>query len=76
MSSEQPLAIRVSLLELQMERIVSDIESEKGTRMRANSEISVELKEIRDGQRKTDKIIWMMMGGLAVLNVALEFFHR
>jgi len=61
-------------MEIQMERIVSDIESEKGTRARINSDIYAKLEKIQDAQQQTNRILWMMLGGLMVLQIVLQFF--
>ena len=59
-----------------MERFVSELESEKGTRSRANADIHVHLDRIRDMQERTNRILYMMMGGLVVLQVGLQFFKH
>ena len=38
--SEKPIHERVTVLEVQVNRIVADIESEKGTRARANADLN------------------------------------
>jgi len=69
MASLFELESKVQLHELRLGRIESDIESEKGTRARANSEIIVELKEVRASQIKSDRLIYI---GIGVI-LALEF---
>ena len=59
-------------MEIQMERIVSDIESEKGTRTRINSDIYAKLEKIQDAQQQTNRILYMMLGGLMVLQIVLQ----
>ena len=54
--------VRLAVLEAQVARIVSDIESEKDTRSRVNSEIMSSLRAIDSAQRKTEKIIWFGVG--------------
>lgn len=65
--SADPIEVRLAILETQIERIVSDIESEKGTRARVNSDIIAQLHAIDTTQRKLEKMLWMGIGGLAVL---------
>jgi hypothetical protein len=76
MASEPTLPIRVSLLEQQINRIALDMSEEKEMRIRRNDAIDDKHEEIRDGQKKTDRILSMMMGGLAVLNVVIQFLHH
>ncbi len=59
-----------------MDRIVADIESEKGTRSRANSDILSEIRVIKLDQRKADKILYGAMGGLAVLQFVLSLWLK
>lgn len=68
--------VRIAILETQMGRIVSDIESEKDTRARVNSEIMESLRAIDSAQRKTEKIIWSGLGALAVLQFALSVIFK
>lgn len=63
---------RLALVEQQMERICSDIESEKGTRARVNTELNRRLDDIDAAQRKLERIIYMAAGGLAVLQFFLS----
>lgn len=62
------LSERIVILETQVHRIVSDIESEKGTRSRANSNLD-------DRLRKVERTIYLATGGLAVLNIILAWFR-
>lgn len=75
---------RVSKIEVQMERFIADIESEKGTRARVNGEITTRLSHIEDKQdqrgekfddrmRKLEVRVAMFMGGLAAIEIALKF---
>lgn len=68
--------IRVAVLETQMGRLVSDQESEKGTRSRANDMILSQLKEIVSDQRKIEKIVWTGIGGLAVLQFVIALLFK
>ena len=81
--NENSIPVRISILELQTARLVSDQESEKGTRARENirfheelSEIKQVQKELRQEQQKMAKILYMMGGGLVVLQVGLQFFKH
>ncbi len=81
---------RVVRLETQMARVLSDIDSEKGTRGRINDDFRRELEAIREGQtqyakenrseqEKTNKIVWMGLGGIATLQIVLgayQIFHK
>jgi hypothetical protein len=75
-SSELAVPIRIARMEIQIERICSDIESEKATRARVNSDIYSKLEKIQDGQDKTNRILYMMLGGLMVLQVVLQLVRR
>lgn len=70
------MEIRIAVLETQMGRIVSDIESEKETRARVNSDIMIALKEHSEAQSRTDKILYMGLGGLATLQFVLTLLHK
>lgn len=75
-SSDLPMPVRMARIEVQVERLVSDVESEKSTRSRVNSDIYEKLEKIRDAQEKTNRILYMMLGGLMVLQVILQFVRR
>lgn len=64
--------IKIIQLEKQVERLLSDATSEKGTRARVNSEFTRRLEAIESNQRKLERIIYMSMGGLAVLQYILS----
>lgn len=70
------LEAKVSVMEFQIGRIVSDIESEKETRARANEAIHRKLDSVTEGQNKTNWIVAMGVGGVMVVEVVLQFFHR
>lgn len=63
--------IKLTQLEAQIDRLVSDAESEKGTRARVNSDFTKRLDTIDENQRKLERIIYMGLGGLAVLQFLL-----
>ena len=69
------IAIKVVQMDKQIERLVSDAESEKDTRRRVNEGISNQLREIEERQRKQERIIYMGLGGLAVLQFLLSLKH-
>lgn len=73
---DNDIEVRLAVLETQMERVVSDQESEKATRARVNIDIMAQLREIASDQRKTDKIIWSGIGGLAVLQFAVAILFK
>lgn len=76
MSPEEQI-IKLTQLETQIDRFTSDLESEKATRSRVNSDIMSQLKEIISDQQKSDRIIYMGLGGLAVLQFVVAFvFHK
>lgn len=63
-------------METQMERILADLDSEKGTRARVNANLVEKLDLIDDRQRKMERIIWMGLGGLAVLQFAIPILFK
>lgn len=74
--TERPILERLLALELQVERLVSDQESEKRTRANANSIINQKLDTLDERGRKVERLIWMGLGGLAVLQVVAELVFR
>lgn len=74
--ADLPMPVRMARMEIQIERIVSDVESEKATRARVNSDIYDKLEKIRDAQEKTNRILYMMLGGLMVLQVVLQLMRH
>ena len=62
----------LNLHEQQLGRLLSDIESEKGTRARLNAEFTRRLDAIDASQRKLERIIYMAAGGLAVLQYLIS----
>lgn len=71
--SDASIHQRVTRIEIQMERYTSELESEKASRARVNSDVYAKLDRISEKQDQTNRIIWMMLGGLAVLQVVLQF---
>lgn len=77
MSSAPPtVEAKLAVMRVQIERMVSDIESEKETRARANEAIHRKLDSVTEGQNKTNWIVAMGVGGVMVVEVVLQFFHR
>lgn len=66
------ISIRMTKAEMQIERLVSDAISEKGTRARVNTDIYAKLEKIQDAQERTNRILYMMLGGLMVLQIVLQ----
>ena len=73
---EKTLTTRVTVIETQLERIVSDIESEKGTRSRINSEHDRKVDALTTAQDRTNRILYSMLGGFAVIQVLLQFIRK
>lgn len=71
--SDASIQNRVGRLEIQMERYTSELESEKRTRSQVNADIYAKLDRISEKQDQTNRIIWMMLGGLGVLQVVIQF---
>jgi hypothetical protein len=72
----EDLEVRVAILETQIGRISSDIESEKGTRARINDRIMESLSTIDAAQRKTEKILWTGLGALGVLQFVIPLLFK
>lgn len=64
----------VALHDQQLKRIVSDVESEKRTRANVNSNIIARLDVQDERQRKSDRYIYIGLGGVAVLECVLMAF--
>lgn len=60
----------------QIERMVSDIESEKRTRANVNSDFKKDLNDIREAQKRSDKILWSGLGAIWLLQIVVPFFHK
>lgn len=60
---------RLIRLETQIERLVSDAESEKDTRARENARINQEIGGIRESLNATNKLAYIGMG----IMLALQF---
>jgi hypothetical protein len=58
----------------QLKRIISDQESEKGTRSRVNGELDKKLDSIYGRLNKQDKLLYAILGGIAVANTLIIIF--
>ncbi len=78
---------RMMAIEVQMERFLTDIEREEEARELATRTLSDKLdrmaenqeranQEFREQQNRTNRIIWMMVGGLTVFQVVLQFIKH
>lgn len=67
---------RVTALEVQVSRIVSDIESEKDTRARANRDVVSELKSIDERLRSIERKAAMLIGAFAIGELILRLFVK
>ena len=60
-----------------MDRYTSELESEKGTRARVNQDMFSRIEslrtEFREAQDKTNRILYMMIGGLTALQIVFQF---
>lgn len=63
-------------LETQMGRLVSDAQSEKGTRSRSNDRIDKRFDGMEKRLRYVERNMYIAMGGLAVLEISLRFVWR
>lgn len=75
--NDKSIPTRLSLLELQMDRYSSEIENDKRTMDRVNSDMFSRIEtlrsEFREAQDKTNRILYMMVGGLTALQIVLQF---
>lgn len=65
--AENSIHERVTVLEVRVNRIVADIESEKGTRARANAEHDVRLRAV-------ERAMYVGIGAIALLQIGLGVF--
>lgn len=75
-SADKSSDVRLSLLELEVNRVKQDFESEKDERARTNADMYGKLEKISEKQDGTNRILWMMAGGLVVLQIGLRFFKH
>jgi hypothetical protein len=75
--SDDSIAVKVARMEMQLLRYSSDLESEKRTRADTNSDLTRRMEslrnEFREAQEKTNRILYMLIGGLTALQVVLQF---
>jgi hypothetical protein len=67
---------RFCTLESQVKRLVSDAESEKGTRQRANMEISANFEKINRRLTAIERVLWMAFGVLLTLEVGMRVIWK
>jgi hypothetical protein len=74
---DDSLFVKVARMEMQLLRYSSDLESEKRTRSDANSDLRRLVEslrnEFREAQEKTNRILYMLIGGLTALQLVLQF---
>ncbi len=69
-------ASRLVRLETQMERLVSDAESEKDTRARVNTEFARRFDELEKRVRSLENKLWIASGGITVAVFVANFLFR
>ncbi len=67
---------RIAKLEIQVERFVSDAESEKDTRRRTNSAIFEKFDLFEERLRKIEKNIWLATGAIGVIVFLVNFWAK
>ncbi len=67
---ERVVAVQAS----QLNRFISDLESEKGTRARVNTEMMDRFDRFDERQRRSEKFQSLMIGGLGVIQFATMTF--
>lgn len=70
------MAERVTRLETQMARFISDAESEKGTRQRANASLFEHLADLEAKMFKVNRHIWIATGAVGTLVFVLNFLVK
>ena len=66
---------RVRALEIQMHRVVSDAESEKLNRRDKHVELRDWLMSLERRLRNMERIVWLILGGLTVIEFLTKFLH-
>ncbi len=64
----ESISQRVAILEIQMKRLVADVESEKEARERANAELEPRLRSL---EQAVVKIVALGVGALGLLQIIL-----
>lgn len=67
---------RLATVEAQVARLVSDAQSEKGTRSRSNDRIDKRFDEVEKRLRCVERNMYIAMGGLGALEIGLRFVWR
>ena len=65
---------RLTALESQSKRFISDVESEKDTRKRANAEISHNFEKINRRLTAVERTVWAAFGALLSVELILRLF--
>lgn len=65
---------RLIRVEAQVARLVSDAESEKDTRRRANLEVYERFEKFEDRLRRMEQTIWISSGAVAILMIAVNLY--
>lgn len=63
---------RVAALEQQVNRLLSDIESEKGTRKRSNDSFDDRMLKLDERLQKVEKAVWAVGGCLMTVQLILK----
>lgn len=63
---------RVAVVETKIDRVIADMEEDRAHAAHSNVEVIGRIDRIDTAQRKTDRIIYMGLGGLALLQVVLQ----
>lgn len=63
---------RLLLLEMRVNRLVSDAESEKRTRAQANADVGMRLDAMDNRLREVERTMWKAAGALGLLLAMLE----
>jgi hypothetical protein len=71
-----PISERVAILQTQMDRLVSDAESEKDTRKRASTAILTKFDAIEERLRAIDRRMWIWMGVVSAFVFIANFLFR
>lgn len=67
---------RISNTEIQQARFVSDLESEKGTRVRINAQLDNDIRSLGTRMSAVEKSVWMGVGILIAVQVLLNYLHH
>ncbi|HEU4344042.1 MAG TPA: hypothetical protein VFU31_21005 [Candidatus Binatia bacterium] len=67
---------RISGAEIQNARIVSDIESEKGTTRRVNAQIDADIRTLSGRVSAVEKAVWMGVGIIIAVQTLLSYLLK